>query len=304
MAVVGDPRRIRRVQRPHSSNSLAGAKFRSIRASPLLRQIRAPFSQDLYVGSFAQQHRDPRQHCRSVSRLAFDPHLVRHRRPSVGTRDGRLAEIEEQLKSVASPTRPHPALFTNLVQATSAPICADRQAGHPRRDLLQIRSAQIEDCRRHGRFTRFSSIRGVEGIHLARQGGARRPALGRPAAGFHTEILGLVKAQQVKNAVIVPVGAKGGFVPKRLRRPPIAMPGWRKAPKPIGIFIRSLLELTDNSMVTRSCRPGHVRHDGDDPISSSPPTRALHLFDNPPMRFSPRRAIGSAMLSPPRQPGL
>ncbi|MFX7849334.1 NAD-glutamate dehydrogenase domain-containing protein, partial [Acinetobacter baumannii] len=60
----------------------------------------------------------------------------------------------------------------------------------------------------------------VEGIHL-RFGKVARGGLrwsDRPQ-DFRTEVLGLVKAQQVKNAVIVPVGAKGGFVPKRL--PPV-----------------------------------------------------------------------------------
>ena len=57
----------------------------------------------------------------------------------------------------------------------------------------------------------------VEGVHLrfgkVARGGIRWSD--RPE-DFRTEILGLVKAQQVKNAVIVPVGAKGGFVPKHL----------------------------------------------------------------------------------------
>ncbi len=57
----------------------------------------------------------------------------------------------------------------------------------------------------------------VEGVHLRyRQGRARRHPLVRPPEDFRTEVLGLVKAQQVKNAVIVPVGAKGGFYPKQM----------------------------------------------------------------------------------------
>ena len=83
---------------------------------------------------------------------------------------------------------------------------------------------------------------------------------------FRTEILGLMKAQSVKNAVIVPVGAKGGFV---VKRPPPAsdrvavaaavLDGYRT-------FIRGLLELTDNLVDGRVVPPeGVVRHDGDDP---------------------------------------
>ena len=77
----------------------------------------------------------------------------------------------------------------------------------------------------------------VEGVHLrfgkVARGGIRWSD--RPQ-DFRTEVLGLVKAQQVKNAVIVPVGAKGGFVPKQL--PGIVAAGGtarrcrRKAPRP------------------------------------------------------------------------
>ena len=83
---------------------------------------------------------------------------------------------------------------------------------------------------------------------------------------FRTEVLGLVKAQMVKNAVIVPVGSKGGFVPK-------AMPadGGRQAIQEEGIacyqiFIRGLLDVTDNLEEGQVAPPPSVvRHDGDDP---------------------------------------
>ncbi|HHN72482.1 MAG TPA: NAD-glutamate dehydrogenase, partial [Thermopetrobacter sp.] len=83
---------------------------------------------------------------------------------------------------------------------------------------------------------------------------------------FRTEILGLVKAQTVKNAVIVPVGAKGGFV---VRRPPPA--GDREAFLEAGRrayrrFISSLLDITDNIVDGEVVPPRRVvRHDGDDP---------------------------------------
>jgi glutamate dehydrogenase len=83
---------------------------------------------------------------------------------------------------------------------------------------------------------------------------------------FRNEILGLLKAQMVKNAVIVPVGAKGGFVPKR---PPAD--GGREAVLADGVacyktFIGSLLDITDNIVGgTVAPPPDVVRHDGDDP---------------------------------------
>ena len=73
----------------------------------------------------------------------------------------------------------------------------------------------------------------VEGIHL-RGGPVARGGLrwSDRRDDFRTEILGLMKAQLVKNAVIVPTGAKGGFYPKQLpARRRTATPGWRKAPK-------------------------------------------------------------------------
>ena len=106
----------------------------------------------------------------------------------------------------------------------------------------------------------------MEGVHLR---------MGRVARGgirwsdrredFRTEILGLMKAQNVKNTVIVPVGAKGGFVPKRLPT------GGREAQQAEVIacyqtLIRGLLDLTDNIVGDKLRPPAMlVRHDADDP---------------------------------------
>src|SRR5467141_2866541 len=82
---------------------------------------------------------------------------------------------------------------------------------------------------------------------------------------FRTEVLGLMKAQMVKNVVIVPVGAKGGFV---LKQPPA---GDREALMKEGVacyqtFLRGLLDLTDNRVDGKVVPPRDVvRHDGDDP---------------------------------------
>lgn len=83
---------------------------------------------------------------------------------------------------------------------------------------------------------------------------------------FRTEVLGLMKAQQVKNAVIVPMGAKGGFV---VKRPP--KEGGREAFQAEGIecyktLIRGMLDLTDNQKGTKIIPPENVvRRDEDDP---------------------------------------
>ncbi|RLT93507.1 NAD-glutamate dehydrogenase [Ketobacter sp.] len=107
----------------------------------------------------------------------------------------------------------------------------------------------------------------VEGVHL-RGGKVARGGLrwSDRREDFRTEVLGLVKAQQVKNAVIVPVGAKGGFYPKRLPKS-----GSRDAVMSEGIecyktFIRGLLDITDNLQNGEVVPPQNViRKDEDDP---------------------------------------
>ena len=81
---------------------------------------------------------------------------------------------------------------------------------------------------------------------------------------FRTEILGLAKAQTVKNAVIVPVGAKGGFV---VKSPPAGRDAlFAEVAACYRTFVRGLLDVTDN-LVDGQVAPPHrvVRHDGDDP---------------------------------------
>ncbi|WP_130620428.1 NAD-glutamate dehydrogenase [Dyella amyloliquefaciens] len=113
----------------------------------------------------------------------------------------------------------------------------------------------------------FVSAPRVEGIHL-RFGSVARGGLrwSDRREDFRTEVLGLVKAQMVKNTVIVPVGSKGGFF---VKRPPVN--GDRDAQLAEGIacyrmFISGLLDITDN-LIEGKVVPPHevVRHDNDDP---------------------------------------
>jgi len=104
----------------------------------------------------------------------------------------------------------------------------------------------------------------MEGVHL-RMGYVARGGIrwSDRREDFRTEILGLMKAQQVKNTVIVPVGAKGGFVVRR-------MPAGREAQAAEVIacyqtLIRGLLDITDNIVGDKIVAPGNViRYDGDD----------------------------------------
>ncbi len=108
----------------------------------------------------------------------------------------------------------------------------------------------------------------VEGVHL-RFGPVARGGLrwSDRREDFRTEILGLVKAQEVKNAVIVPVGAKGGFVPKQLPDPDGDRAAWLSAGRAAYTeFVSALLDVTDN-LVDGSVVPAAdvIRRDGDDP---------------------------------------
>lgn len=108
----------------------------------------------------------------------------------------------------------------------------------------------------------------VEGIHL-RAGPVARGGLrwSDRRDDFRTEILGLMKAQRVKNAVIVPTGAKGGFYPKQLPNPQADRDAWfAEGTESYRIFIRALLSVTDNIVKGKVSHPAQVViHDGDDP---------------------------------------
>jgi glutamate dehydrogenase len=114
----------------------------------------------------------------------------------------------------------------------------------------------------------------MEGLHM-RAGKVARGGIrwSDRREDFRTEILGLMKAQTVKNAVIIPVGSKGGFV---LKRPPPPGPGYRAAFQTEGvdcykILMHGLLDLTDNIIADSpqthhiAPPPSVVRHDQDDP---------------------------------------
>jgi glutamate dehydrogenase len=140
--------------------------------------------------------------------------------------------------------------------------------GRPKSYLsLKLEPSAIPDLPEpRPRFEIFVYSPRVEGVHL-RFGAVARGGLrwSDRRDDFRTEILGLVKAQMVKNAVIVPVGAKGGFYCKQLPEP-----SHRDAWMSEGIacyktFICGLLDVTDNLLGGETIPPARVvRHDSDD----------------------------------------
>jgi glutamate dehydrogenase len=180
-------------------------------------------------------------------------------------------EIEEALAAVSDVVDDRVIRqYLALIQATLRTNYYQPDADGNRKNYIsfKFRSADIPGLPLpHPYAEIFVYSARVEGIHL-RGGKVARGGLrwsDRPD-DFRTEVLGLVKAQMTKNAVIVPVGSKGGFV---LKQPP--KEGGREAFLQEGVacyqtFLSGLLDLTDNIVSDAIVPPSDVvRHDEDDP---------------------------------------
>ena len=198
----------------------------------------------------------------------FDPDFADNRDAAMVTLGD---QIEDALKAVAS--LDHDRVIRRLADLIMAVQRTNfYQHGADGQSLpyisFKIASRDLEDLPAPKPYREiFVDSPMVEGVHC-RFGPVARGGLrwSDRRDDFRTEVLGLVKAQQVKNAVIVPVGSKGGFFPKQL-----PLGGSREAVRDAGIeayktFITSLLGLTDNLIDGAVQAPARtVIHDGDDP---------------------------------------
>ncbi len=153
--------------------------------------------------------------------------------------------------------------FLGLILATQR---TNAYSGPAERLAFKFRSVEVPAMPRPAPlYEIFVYATDVEGIHL-RSGMVARGGIrwSTRKEDYRTEVLGLMKAQVTKNAVIVPTGAKGGFV---LRHPPGDESGLGDAVRSgYETFIRGLLDLTDNLIEGKVVPPERVRvHDGDDP---------------------------------------
>ncbi|SCZ53549.1 NAD-glutamate dehydrogenase [Thiohalomonas denitrificans] len=156
--------------------------------------------------------------------------------------------------------------FYQLIQFTLRTTYYQRGDAGQNHVAFKLDATQVPDIPEpRPRFEIFVYSPRVEAVHL-RGGKVARGGIrwsDRPE-DFRTEIFGLMKAQMVKNAVIVPVGAKGGFVIKQPPEDPGAMR--EEIAACYSTFIRGLLDLTDNLAGGRVIPPPQVvRHDDDDP---------------------------------------
>ncbi len=227
-----------------------------------LRQAGAPFTQPLIEDALAKNG--------AIARLLAELFLLR-----AGAAKGDTAEvasrIEAALDGVTSLDEDRIIRrLLNTIQATLRTNFRQRAAdGAPKPALaLKFDSRALDDLPApRPLFEIWVYAPRLEGIHL-RFGKVARGGIrwSDRRDDFRTEILGLVKTQTVKNAVIVPVGAKGGFVLKQL-----PAGAGRKALQAEGIacyqiFIRSLLDITDNIRDGKVVPPKDVTcHDSDDP---------------------------------------
>jgi len=229
-----------------------------------LRQAGLPFSQ-AYVESALAAHPDVVSRLVALFEARFSPRTT-------GNRDERQAVLTESLRRSIGEVESLDAdrVLSSLLAAITATqrttYYAMSAPPHPVL-ALKIDPASVPDLPepRPAREVWVSSPR-VMGIHL-RFGAVARGGLrwSDRREDLRTEVLGLVKAQLVKNTVIVPTGAKGGFVVKRPPADPSREAQLAEGQACYQIFIGALLSLTDD-LVDGAVVPAArvVRHDGDD----------------------------------------
>ncbi|HTP98516.1 MAG TPA: NAD-glutamate dehydrogenase domain-containing protein, partial [Casimicrobiaceae bacterium] len=232
-----------------------------------LRQIGFPLSQS-FIEATLGQHADMARMLVELFKARFDPEAG----AGAGARSAEHERaLEAALENVDNLSEDRVLRqYLALIRATTRTNFWRRDASGKRRTFL---SFKFDPSKVPGlpepkpMFEIFVYSTRFEGVHL-RGGRVARGGLrwsDRPE-DFRTEVLGLVKAQMVKNTVIVPVGSKGGFV---LKRAP-AMSD-RDAYMKEGVacyqdYLRGLLDVTDNRQGDRIVPPPQVkRHDADDP---------------------------------------
>jgi glutamate dehydrogenase len=237
-----------------------------------LRQVRSPYSSD-YVEDVLIAHSGIAAALVRLFETRFDPALA------PGVRETRQDELAVGIATMIEEVVGLDAdrILRSLLTLVRATLRTNHHVhdadGNPRPYLALKLDPRVIPGLPEPRpaFEIFVCSPRVEGVHL-RFGPVARGGLrwSDRREDFRTEVLGLVKAQGVKNAVIVPVGSKGGFVVKRPPAPTGDAALDREALQHEGIacyrmFISGLLDLTDNLVAGVARPPAQVvRHDGAD----------------------------------------
>ena len=234
-----------------------------------LRQLGMGYTPD-YIADSMVEHAEISAQLVALFKVRFDPVYAKGNRDELATNI--IADIRGLMEAVKS--LDHDRIMRAYVSVIEATLRTNFyqpgvvEGADERALAFKIKSEKIEEAplpRPFAEIWVYSPA--VEGVHL-RFGAIARGGLrwSDRREDFRTEVLGLAKAQQVKNAVIVPQGAKGGFYPKNL--PPMSD---REAFMAEGVkcyrsFISSLLSITDNLKGGTVVAPKKTtRRDGDDP---------------------------------------
>ncbi|MFD5722113.1 NAD-glutamate dehydrogenase [Streptomyces sp. NPDC127036] len=232
-----------------------------------LRQAGSTFSQDYMEGTLRNN-----VHTTRLLVSLFEARMSPERqRAGVELTDALLEELDAALDQVASLDEDRILRsFLHLIKATLRTNFFQKTAeGTPHAYVsMKFDPTAIPDLPApRPAFEIWVYSPRVEGVHL-RFGKVARGGLrwSDRREDFRTEILGLVKAQMVKNTVIVPVGAKGGFVAKQLPDPSADRDAWlAEGIRSYRTFISALLDITDNLVAGEIVPPADVvRHDEDD----------------------------------------
>ncbi|MET9777102.1 NAD-glutamate dehydrogenase [Streptomyces sp. NPDC006367] len=232
-----------------------------------LRQAGSTFSQD-YMEDTLRNNVHTTRLLVSLFEARMSPERQRAGREIV---DALLEEVDAALEQVASLDEDRILRsFLTVIKATLRTNFFQRTGGGEPHDYVSMKfdPQAIPDLPApRPAFEIWVYSPRVEGVHL-RFGKVARGGLrwSDRREDFRTEILGLVKAQMVKNTVIVPVGAKGGFVAKQLPDPNVDRDAWlAEGVASYRTFISALLDITDNMVAGEVVHPADVvRHDEDD----------------------------------------
>ncbi|GGB87949.1 NAD-glutamate dehydrogenase [Marinobacterium zhoushanense] len=248
----------------------AGLSYRDITllraVSKYLQQLGVPFSQHYIEQALSRNPQLTRQLCELFA-IRFAPDFDGDRQAS----EERLSQAMLIALDAVENLDEDRILrhYLSVIQAMLRTNCYQRIDGREKGYLsfkLNTRALSFAPEPRPA-FEIFVYAPWVEGVHL-RAGPVARGGLrwSDRREDFRTEVLGLVKAQMVKNAVIVPVGAKGGFVAKQLPEGGDRQAIQNEVIHCYETFIRGLLDITDNRIGDEIVTPDLVvRHDAPDP---------------------------------------
>ena len=268
----------------------AGADWREVAAlrayATYLRQIGVPFG-FRYIGETLNRHAGVARDFLELFHTRFDPDRRWTREQRAEAEQRIRKRIQGALGQVASLDEDRILRhYLSLISATVRTNFFQRdEKGRPPATIAFKLAPELIDGLPEPKPYREIWVYSprVEGVHLRfapiARGGIR---WSDRAQDFRTEVLGLAKAQQVKNTVIVPQGAKGGFVPKQLPRSGSRGEIAKEGLAAYRAFISSMLDITDNIVGGEIVPPDRVvRHDGDDPYLVVAADKGTATFSDP-----------------------